>query len=157
MIAMTPRDSKHGRELSRISGLIARGGGLFVVADESGGRVLTSSDGKTWVVHDIGYSDIDRSYFHDIEWTGKEFLLVGNSGTLLRSESGKEWSKTETGTDGDLYGIASNGKLHIAVGSPPGDCSQPTSVLVSTDGERWKNVGDRLAEAIQTSKANSSK
>jgi hypothetical protein len=155
MVESTSRDRDNEKKLRRISGWLAYGNGRFVAADQNGSRVLTSDDGEIWKERALGINNPDKfvSYVSDIEWVGKEFILVGKQGTILRSKKGDIWSKDKVPTNGTLSGIASNGDIHIAVGDPPLDCSTSTSVLVYRNGKGWENVSDKIDQAIHATQA----
>jgi len=60
------------------------------------------------------------------------FAAVGNAGTIFRStDEGMTWTKSNTGTRGNLLGVAYGGGVFVAVGSGG-------TILSSLDGTNWK-------------------
>lgn len=60
-------------------------------------------------------------------------MAVGDSGTLLTSHNGRDWSARDTGTERNLRGVTWNGSQFICVG-------QAGTMLASADGTNWRQV-----------------
>ncbi|HFD11002.1 MAG TPA: hypothetical protein ENJ32_00825 [Crenotrichaceae bacterium] len=52
-----------------------------IVAVGNYGRIISSTNGTDWNIHDPGISQ----ELHFVEWTGSEFVAVGSDGNILRS------------------------------------------------------------------------
>jgi photosystem II stability/assembly factor-like uncharacterized protein len=64
----------------------------------------------------------------------KVVIVVGEGGTILRSEGGSEWKQVESATALTLNAIAVSGKIACAVGA------QGTLVESTDEGLSWKTV-----------------
>ncbi|CAK0765215.1 hypothetical protein CCP4SC76_4290001 [Gammaproteobacteria bacterium] len=51
-----------------------------------------------------------------VAWNGYQFVAVGNSGTLLTSPNGMNWTRRDSGTPNGLTGVSWNGNQFLAVG-----------------------------------------
>jgi hypothetical protein len=68
-------------------------------------------------------------------WTGTQFVVAGNGGTILTSPDGTAWTQQSSGTSADLHGIAWSGARLVAVGY-----GSSAAVVTSTDGVNWSPV-----------------
>jgi hypothetical protein len=76
-------------------------------------------------------------WLNGVTWTGSQLVAVGNSGTILTSLDGINWTNRYSGVACNLRGVASSGNFLVAVGDS--GC-----VLFSQDGMRW-TAGKRLS------------
>jgi len=67
---------------------------------------------------------------NDIVYSGENYVVVGNSGTLLTSPDALNWTKRYTDCNQHLYGISFSGGIYVAVGAGG-------KLLSSTDLENW--------------------
>ncbi len=88
----------------------------------AGSTVITSSDGDTWALQDIGVASID---LEDVAWSGSEYIIVGKSGTVLMSNDGTGASWVSQTVASELSNTTLEG---VAVG---GD----TIVMSGTNGK----------------------
>jgi len=92
---------------------VAESGSQYVAVGTSG-AVLSSPDAVTWTSRTSGAS----STLNGVTWTGSEFIAVGTSNTIVNSSDGLTWSDNAPPQSyGSLYGVASNGTRHVAVGN----------------------------------------
>ena len=72
----------------------------------------------------------------DVVWNGTVFITVGERGVILTSADGINWQAIESGTDANLYAVATDGPFVIAVGFELE--GGPGIILQSTDhGASW--------------------
>ena len=93
-------------------------GNLTLVAVGEGGVIMTSTDeGYTWVSRN---SQTDKN-LRDVTWTGKLFVAVGNSGTIVSSPNGFNWTvndiKIETPVIPNFVAVKSSEDNVIAITS----------------------------------------
>ena len=70
-------------------------------------------------------------------WTGGQYAVVGNEGTILTSPDGITWTSQSSGTTGNLNGITWNGNQFAAVGSLIAFEFAESTILTSPDGIIW--------------------
>jgi hypothetical protein len=125
------------------------GMGSFVVSLDTLGRYsfdiwLVDSEGSESnrlsgtfdvVLNDFGTSwtrmasDVS-AWLHRVIWTGSQFVIVGDGGTILTSPDGSTWIARDSHTTSSLMGVASSGSKLVAVGNP-------ATVVASSDGVTW--------------------
>jgi len=86
------------------------GVGQFVVAGEN---ILTSPDGINWTTQTTGSS---IEYFGGIAWTGSQFVIVGEEGSIATSPDAITWTLQESGTGAEMTAIVWSGTQLVAVG-----------------------------------------
>lgn len=113
--------------------------GTQFLAVGSGGTILTSADGDTWIEGDTGVN-VD---LESIIWTDSQYIVVGGSGTILVSENGTDWTVPTMipgNVDNDtLNGIASDGNVIVAVGT--------NGVLLTSstgDADTWEDLSQDI-------------
>ncbi|OYV71926.1 MAG: hypothetical protein B7Z74_06365 [Deltaproteobacteria bacterium 21-66-5] len=84
----------------------------FVAVGE-GNAVWRSTDGKQW--ERVDHLPTEANW-NAITFSGSEFIAVGDEGALMTSEDGLLWTAEATGWS-DLWGVASNGQVSVAVTS----------------------------------------
>lgn len=88
--------------------------------------ILFSADSRTWEKADIAGS----WNLNDVEWTGSEFLAVGQRGVMFASGNGIDW---EMRNPGSLEAVVWDGSRFVAVSG--------RNVLESADGKQWTPLG----------------
>ena len=108
---------------------IASNGTLYVGAAQNG--IWTSSDLKTWTQVSLPASA--GATYNDVLWDGSRFIAVGAG--LISSTDGSNWTVGFAASSGQLWNaIALSSGNYVVVGS------DATSVLRSTDGQKWTPV-----------------
>ena len=77
---------------------------------------------------------------HDVAWDGRRYLVAGDTGTLLESPDGREWTTLRGLAADDLRWLASNGH-RLFVGGDQG-------TLTTVDGVSWQPAASAPASAI---------
>jgi len=98
---------------------IAWSGSKYVVVGRPTGAAntsytpfITSSDGKTW---DDGSWPSEIGFYGET-WTGSEFVIVGDEGTVLVVTDNLERTYRSSGSASSLYGVTWTGNKLVAVG-----------------------------------------
>lgn len=96
-----------------LNGYLAVGGG---------GTILSSLDGDTWELENTNLEGISNTTLEDVAWTGSEYIVVGESGTVLSSPSGLEdtWIQEDMApelTNTTLNGVAVGGDTIVISGT----------------------------------------
>ncbi len=121
---------------------IAANSSVAVAVGGSGGIILTSTDGVTWVPRSA--PSATNKYFYAITWDGARFIAVGMDydftlgawvGTICTSPDGITWAQSYNSPVANtrLSGVASDGAGAVAVG-------ENGSVIVSSNGTSWSSV-----------------
>jgi hypothetical protein len=108
---------------------VAFGGGKWLAVDPVSSEIVSSTDGITWVKQVVSFLPNDAVY------TGTQWVVVGsNSTNIMTSPNGNDgtWTNQTSGVTSDLYSVAYNGSLIVAVG-------QSAKVLTSTNGVSWSS------------------
>jgi len=95
-----------------------------VVAVDSKGVVVTSTEDRVWAESDPGFGPL-----RGIAYGQDRFVAVGNVGTVIASTTGTNWTKLDSGTLSNLWGIAFLNDRFVAVGEK--------TVITSPDGLSW--------------------
>ena len=121
---------------------VAWGNGRYVAVGLYG-TVLTSDDGLTWSVGDIGVD----AWLYAIVWDETRFVAVGGdmtvagNGNLAISGDGVNWTVQEVGTRYAFSDIAWSGSRYVAVGYQNPDPRLGGAVVAvsatSMDGVTW--------------------
>lgn len=93
------------------------------------GRMLESVDGILWngsVILDIDPLCLATC----VTWTGTQFVIAKQRGTILTSPDGRTWTKQKSGTADDINSVVWTGNKLTAVGSKG-------TILNSLDGVTW--------------------
>lgn len=115
---------------------IAWNGSLYVAVGWQAlghARLLTSSDGVTWTEPALG--TIYYSHLNSVVWNGTQFVAVGNSGLILSSPDGTNWTQQTSGTTMSLTDVRWLGGQFIATGG-----TMDLTMLTSPDGVVWNSV-----------------
>lgn len=121
------------------------GNNTFVVSgggyDTSGvfkGFILTSTDGVTWVKHDLE----DTANIYSVTWGNNTFVAVGESGLILTSPDGITWTNRSLSIRMYLSVVVWGNNKFIAIGTEY-DTSNNVMIYTSIDGITWesKNLG----------------
>ena len=96
------------------------------VAAGTGGAIYSSPDGATWsAVNYASSANINAGAYFGT------FKLVGDGGLVLLSSDASTWTSEVSGTNQNLYAIASNSiNLNVAVGAKG-------TIISSVDGVTW--------------------
>jgi len=106
---------------------VADGKGVVI---DGFGNVFQSTDFLTW------QKTVDfNTNTYAIDWIDDAFWIVGTSGLIARSEDGVEWEIRNSGSDGEYFGLASNGETIVAVGMDQWDGT--AWIATSIDGYAW--------------------
>lgn len=97
------------------------------------GEVFRSADFLTWQkTAEFGVPVFAIERLNDAFW------IVGDYGLIARSCDGIDWEIRHAGSDGDYFGIASNGSTLVAVGMDVWDGD--AQIATSTDGFSWNET-----------------
>jgi hypothetical protein len=83
--------------------------GIAVVV--ASGGIYSSTDLISWT------SRSSSSNMYGVAWCDTQFVAVGSTGKIFTSPNGVTWTSRTSGTSNDLYGVASQGGVILAVGS----------------------------------------
>jgi len=106
---------------------IAFTGRLLVVVR---GGIQTPSDGKNWTSRKLNGEYLSRGPDHGV-WTGSQLLAVGESGLIISSPDGVNWTEHKTGYTIDLNCVLWTGAEFVAVGDRG-------LILSSSNGDIWR-------------------
>ncbi len=102
-------------------------GGSTIVTVGQPGRILSSTDGITWVPRVSGTTE----WLVAVAYGNGQFVIVGESGRVLRSPDGITWTPaTGVGTTTRLNGVIYAGGRWVAVG-------ESGLILTSADANTW--------------------
>ena len=130
------REGADEGEFTNPMGIAVDQDGYVYVADRGNNRVQKfTSDGEfvpwespwAWTQRCLGTT----CRLLDVVWSGTEFVVVGENGTILTSPDGVEWTQRNSGTEMTLRGVTWDGSQFVAVGGRG-------FILTSTDGVEWK-------------------
>ena len=111
------------------AGFVAAGGNL----------VYSSIDGVTWTARTSALPSAPRQLGPITEgvsgatFSGTQFFVLGNYGSITTSLDGTAWARRSTGTVADLGGLIHDGTRWVATGSGG-------TVLTSTEGTAWTQL-----------------
>lgn len=101
---------------------IAYGNGKYIIV---GGPIFSSTDLTHWT-----FISQPSNELRSVIYVNNKFIAVGNSGIILSSADGTNWTTETSGVSTDLYSIAYGNGKYIAVGNNG-------TILSSTDGSVW--------------------
>jgi hypothetical protein len=115
------------------------GQGKFVTVGENL-AILTSANGTVWTPSSFSFPDgfTDVS-LESVTSNSSLFVAVGDVSKysdfapILTSPDGKTWTSQNSTVEEDLYAVATNGTMFVAVG----DYDTYASLVTSTDGVTW--------------------
>ena len=84
------------------------------------------------------------AWLRDIIWANSQFVVVGNSGTVLTSVDGDSWVARTSNTSSILFSVAYSGSIIVAVG-------WGGAAITSVDGETWSspfNIGTETLTSV---------
>lgn len=116
---------------------VAAGAPAFVTIGAGGSA--SSTDTITWTQAPI----FESASMRGLTYTQQGFIAVGDTGKVLLSSDGAQWTAYASGFDSQLADVTSSGTLHITVGNDG-------AILSSGDGALWLRqssplTGDLLA------------
>jgi hypothetical protein len=114
---------------------IAYGYGTYVMVG-SGGTIISSSNGTTWIRQRSGTNQWLRS----VVWGNNQFVACGSGGAILTSPDGISWTSRESGAQG-LSSLVWNGNIFLAVG-------WDRSIITSSDGILWTSRTSGFSNSI---------
>lgn len=132
--------SSDGSEWTKSSARISRNlysvvwGSDKFVAIGDGDTCYFSADGKDWTP---GYVDNEGYFPNFVYWSGKQFIAAGDAGYVYLSSDGLTWKNFKAPTPCDLYGVAGNESVYVAVGGEITSSGDQSIILTSTDGQTW--------------------
>lgn len=103
----------------------------------SGYSVIKSDDCINWTANTIGVT----ASLYGAAYSGKAYVTVGMSGTILYSADGEQWIKANSTTGENLNDVIWSGSMFIAVGSSG-------TILESPDGIKWTKIEPVIKEGI---------
>jgi hypothetical protein len=110
------------------AGALASSGTLIVHAGVSFTGIQTSPDGVTWTARTNPTTG--PLPLKGVGWTGTQFIIVGNSGTILTSTDGATWTQRVSNVTAALNGAGACGTVNVAVGDSG-------TIVASSDGVTW--------------------
>lgn len=93
------------------------------------GVIYTSPNGINWTRQHAG-----GPVLNDVAYGSNMLIAAGEDGTILTSDTGTSWNSVNSGTAGNLKGIAYNGTVFTVVGLATNYVS---CVYFSEDGQNW--------------------
>jgi hypothetical protein len=120
------------------------GNGTFVAVGPAG-RILTSSDGVTWVLR----RNTTNEYLNAITYGAGTFVAVGSYGAVLTSRDAVSWTARISGTKEALYGVTYGNGTFVAVGSN-GTILRSGTVISLSGQNRFGEGGFELTVAGET-------
>lgn len=100
----------------------------------SGGRVITSSDGREWFTR----ASVTTERLTSVVWSGKILVAVGWNGTILTSRDGRRWEPRNQASGDFLSSVIWTGERFVVVGSgPAAGGGYRRFSMVSNDGITW--------------------
>jgi hypothetical protein len=125
---------------SSVSGILHDGSKFIVVA--ANGKMVSSSDGKTWVALESKFGD---SAIHDIAWNGSnKYVAVGAAGKIATSTDGSTWTLfTGTSPFGSnaIHAVTSGGSTFVAIGNSGIIATWDGATADWTEAEAWEGKG----------------
>ena len=109
---------------------VARSGSLIVAVGEES-SIYTSTNGTDWSHTDLSV-ELSSIELNKVEWLNDQFVVVGDSGTVLFSDDGVTWDAQSTGTGDYLIDVDWNGTLYVAASN--------LNYFTSTDGVNWSSA-----------------
>ncbi|MBR1734462.1 MAG: hypothetical protein IJ730_03295, partial [Alphaproteobacteria bacterium] len=108
--------------------------GSSVVVGSDGGKIAYSTDtGSSW----IGASSPTSSKLRGAAYGNSVWVMVGDSGTIVRSTDKSNWSTASSGTSSTLYAVTYTNGWFVA-------CGSSSKVLASSDGGTWYDCSTSL-------------
>ncbi len=103
--------------------------GTTFLAVGRGGTMFSSADGIAWAaLNSVISADLNAAVYGS---GNTSYLAAGAGGVMLRSDDElKTWTQALTNTSNDLYALAYNGSLYLAVGANG-------TLITSDDGANW--------------------
>lgn len=114
---------------------------IFIAVAGPGSTYVSIDAGDTWQPAQI---DNSQQLLNGIfDKAHRQFIAIGNGGTIQRSSNGREWRAANSDTTADLQGIAVVGDTLYATGNRG-------TIIQSTDaGENWQTLASNTNTAIQ--------
>ena len=109
-------------------------GDRWIVAEKRKNFWLSTDGGKTWGRRQLPTPDLesDNSFVYDMKKIGDKLIGVGQGGSVWVSENrGDTWRASKVGSR-DLYAVAGNGSMYVAVGTAG-------SIVVTSDLTSWNS------------------
>ncbi len=158
-IAWTSVDSSLGGS----SGFVGGTGTVFAVVGprsfsapcnfSSMPEVLTSQDGTNWVRHTVptqinlaASGTLTDINLNAVTWTGREFVTIGDSGTILFFDGDATWTEAGNTVKETLLSVVSNANRIVIVGTHGTILSTPVSLGIvsypssSVEDKQWMSV-----------------
>ncbi|MEM7384223.1 MAG: hypothetical protein AAF514_04700 [Verrucomicrobiota bacterium] len=111
-----------------IHAIVQTDDGFLAVGDD--GTMISSNGLDRWYNLNLANSTIN-----DGSWTGEQYVIVGDLGTIYTSVDGREWEARDSGTDAILYGVTHGNGMTVAVGTVgSGGQSRDGIIITSLDG-----------------------
>lgn len=132
---------------------LAYGNSVFVAAGKiesaAAAQICYSSDGRAWTAANFpaGVPQV-----REVTFGNGKFIAVGDSGTVLSSTDGINWSLTTVGGTPNLRNVAWDGSAWIAMGMSTR--SFPDVVWTSTDAVTWTQRNTLGADIFRVYGAN---
>lgn len=124
-------------------------GSILVIVGDFGYITTSNDDGKAWQVQKLN----TQADLYDVIWDGKQFIAVGNCGTVATSTDGHHWLFSSTNQPDFYTAIAYNGETYVIVGAGPGkERNKKTNAFLmqrmftSSDAETWIDSTNKLLE-----------
>lgn len=132
-------DRWHQRHNSQILRSAATGGGVTVVVGD-GMRIMSSTDGETWVDRRVP----GAGRLNSVTYGAGLFVAVSTGGGIFTSPDGATWTKRNAGVTAALQGVAYGGNTSpkfMAVGDG-------SVILTSVDGISWQPATTNLHHTV---------
>ena len=111
---------------------ITNGKGLIIAVGAGGSAIISSDDGETWNILDIGGSQLVCT---DIVFADNKFYIFCLNGEILRSYDGYTWVNIANGRIGRVTKICYGNGIFVGYGT---DTSSRTVLLKSKDCLFWE-------------------
>ena len=106
------------------------GNGRYLAVSENG-TAYSDDSAATWKVSKAR----EKLFIYDAAYSGKDFIVVGNSGAIATSPDGLDWTERDAETTSDLLGVVWGNDRALAYGSGG-------TTLTSTDLAKWNTLID---------------
>lgn len=111
------------------TGVYGNGKYVFIAGEQYGGQIITTPDLNSWNIDFLG-PQLSWNSWRSIAFGGSQFVVAGESGTILTSSDATEWTSRSSGTSLSFLAVTYGNGRYVAVG-------EDGVTATSTDGVAW--------------------
>src|SRR6266404_9134422 len=115
-----------------------------------GPTIIVSSDGQEWTL--VAQSQFP--WLHSVIYGGGLFVAGGDSGAILTSTNGLDWTAQTSGNTSSLLAVAYNPQYYLSGGPPYLAVGADGVNLTSSDGTAWTVRTNFTSETLRAVAAN---